>query len=78
MTANCLLKSERKRIDVRGGRVTVSGTTFSTLFMHLFYSNLFVCLFVCRGSIPDNLRKFVRGEPEEFVQKQDMVALGSR
>ncbi|XP_015779373.1 PREDICTED: tetratricopeptide repeat protein 37-like [Acropora digitifera] len=30
-----------------------------------------------RGSIPDNLRKFVRGEPEEFVQKQDMLALGS-
>ncbi|KAK2552919.1 Tetratricopeptide repeat protein 37 [Acropora cervicornis] len=29
------------------------------------------------GSIPDNLRKFVRGEPEEFVQKQDMLALGS-
>ncbi|XP_044163899.1 tetratricopeptide repeat protein 37-like [Acropora millepora] len=30
-----------------------------------------------RGSIPDTLRKFVRGEPEEFVQKQDMLALGS-
>ena len=47
-------------------------------FIYAFILFLFLCLFVRRGSIPDNLRKFVRGEPEEFVQKQDMLALGSR
>ena len=37
-----------------------------------------IILHICRGTIPENLRKYVHGEPSEFVDKKQLLALGSR
>lgn len=37
-----------------------------------------IILHICRGTIPENLRRYVHGEPSEFVDKKQLLALGSR
>ena len=59
----------------------VEATLCVTLISNfVIISDLAVCMVFTayRGTIPDNLKKYIHGEPSVFEDKKQLLALGSR